>query len=414
MTKIAKYAGIALLVVALLLLFAANNALASIVEAFRPGYGVWAHLVLAGVELVAIGSFAASLFLRDKALRIKPNPSDEERRAFTRELGRRCARNSLTRHLDPADPHFLAQSLAILGEQADAEIKRTGQRVFLATALSQNGRLDGIIVFFVLCRLVWRISGIYNQRPHPGEILSLYSTVASSAFLAFSIEELDISTEIAASFGEMLHAATPAMATSAVPFVGSALQKFTSSVIDGSANCFLALRAGIIARNAFAFGIEGCEQPKRADVFKEAGTMLFSMSNGVLKVIVKAIKERFGRLVPGLGTRPRMPQTAACGQAAAATPGHTKIQSYTDAEFVDIATEERAATVPGNVLLRAGSAVGGTALRTGQAVVRPLAAPFRPRPAKTRVAPDMAADIPDAPTPDSRKNDLNDKDDESE
>ncbi len=373
MTKFAKYIGIALLVAALLLLLSANSALAAIANAIRPGWGVWAHIILAALEILAFLWFAGGLFFRDKALIIRRDPSEEDRQGFTRELMRRLRKNPLVSHLDADDPHYLAACMAELNGRADAEIRRTGQRVFLATALSQNGRLDAIIVFFVLCRLVWRISGIYNQRPHPAEIVSLYSAVITSSFLAFSFEELDLSTEVAVSFGEMIHATAPAMATSAVPFVGSALQKFTASVIDGAANCYLTLRAGIITRNAFAFNLEGERMPSRAEVFKEAGAILFSMSGGVLQIVAQTLKERFMRLAKAVQSA----ATGAAGMAQNLIPGANRASApievsstAEDAECLSITAEASE-----SLLWRAGKSVGSTAIRTGLAASRP----FRPK-----------------------------------
>ena len=272
-----------------LILVSFNQNLAGLAEGFFPGSAFWVHIGLFAVEGLALFLFWRGLFGRKHHLIFKKERDEAEKRAFAKELVRRMRKNAHLPHaeLDPKADDYLDKCLASLKEKADAEIKITAERIFLATALSQNGRIDAIIVFVSLCRLVWRISAIYNQRPNPGEILSLYWAVITATFLAFSLEELDLSTEITVGFGESLHAAAPAAVSGSVPFVGTALKKFTASVIDGSANAYLALRAGLITRNAYMYALEG--QPERVTVYREAGAILFSMANRLVDRIAKTI-----------------------------------------------------------------------------------------------------------------------------
>jgi hypothetical protein len=189
----------------------------------------------------------------------------------------------------PGDAERVAACMKLLRAKADGEIERNAKRVFLATALSQNGRLDALIVFFSLCRLVWRISAIYNQRPHPREIASLYWAVVSSTFLALSLDELDLTTEISVGFSQAFHAVAPAGLTASIPFAGKALHTFTASAIDGAVNCYLALRAGIIARNAYAYAFAQDKRPTRADVYREAGSLLLSLSTSLMDKLAKGL-----------------------------------------------------------------------------------------------------------------------------
>jgi|GEM_PF-1253701 len=275
-----------------LILISFNQNLAGLVEGFFPGSTFWVHTGLLTVEALAFLLFWRALFGRRHHLVFKKELADHEKAAFAKELARRMRKNGNLPHeeLDPSADDYLEKCLAHLKDKADREIKVTAERIFLATALSQNGRIDAIIVFVSLCRLVWRISSIYNQRPNPGEVLSLYWAVVTATFLAFSLEALDLSTEITVGFGESLHAVAPAAVSGGVPFVGTALKKFTSSAIDGSANAYLALRAGLITRNAYMYALEG--QPERVAVYREAGSILLSMANRVVDKIAKTIGEK--------------------------------------------------------------------------------------------------------------------------
>lgn len=297
-----QYILMAVAVLFILLLLFINSNLAGLAEMLYPGSGLWAHAVLAMAEILAIGWFWRGLFRGPKHLLLMDRDTPEAKQAFSRELTRRMRGNPHIRQagivreapFGEEDDEYLERCLNVLKDKADAEIKQNARRIFLATALSQNGRLDALIVFVSLCRLVWRVSSIYNQRPHPSEIASLYWAVVSSTFLAFSIEELDIATEISIGFGESFQAMAPAGLTASIPFAGKALQTFTASTIDGATNCYLALRAGIITRNAYIYGARNEEKPSRAMVFREAGAVLFEMSQELVGKVAGAVASNIG------------------------------------------------------------------------------------------------------------------------
>ncbi|CAK7043453.1 MAG: hypothetical protein DELT_02928 [Desulfovibrio sp.] len=300
--RILKYVLAAFAVLFVLLVLTVNANLASLAGSLYPGAAPWTHLALIVIELLGFFWFWRGIFGgKEHLLRINDR-TPEGRKAFADELACRLRDNPHVRAAGlspegPNDKEGIEACLQALNARANEEIEQNARRIFLATALAQNGRLDAIIVFFSLCRLIWRISGIYNQRPHPREIAALYWAVVSSTFIALSLEELDITTEISVGFGQAVHAMAPASLTSSIPFAGKALQTFTAATIDGAANCYLALRAGIIARNAFAYAFEE-KRPSRAAVYREAGAHLLGMSTslmdklgtGVADVLTGAVK----------------------------------------------------------------------------------------------------------------------------
>lgn len=295
--RILKYLLLFLITLGLFLLLFINSNLAAVADMVRPGAGLWTHVALLGFEVLALGWFWRGLFRGPRHLLLLDKTTPEAQLGFEKELKRRMRSNAYIKKsgINPLlengreDPEYLERCMETLKQAADEEIKRSARRVFLATALVQNGRLDALIVFAALCRLVWRVSSIYNQRPHPNELLSLYWAVASTTFLAFSIEELDIATEVTVGFGEALHAIAPAGFTASIPFAGSVLQTFTASTIDGTANCYLALRAGIITRNAYSYSWRLEKKPSRADVFKEAGALLMGMSQELVSKVATTV-----------------------------------------------------------------------------------------------------------------------------
>ncbi|MDR0465758.1 MAG: YcjF family protein [Deltaproteobacteria bacterium] len=279
-----------------------NGNLASLAEAIHPGSLWWAHGALLCAEATALFLFWRGVAGGHKHLLLLDDAGPEAGERFAKELARRMRSNPHVREAGvtpdgPDDAAYIAECMALLRAKADEEIERNAKRIFLATALSHNGRLDALIVFFSLCRLVWRIAAIYNQRPHPREIASLYWTVVTSTFLALSLEELDLTTEISAGFGQAFHVAAPAGLTASIPFAGKALQTFTAAAIDGALNCFLALRAGIIARNAYDYAFAGQPRPSRTDVYLEAGSVLRVMSASLMERLARGLTDALGEVV---------------------------------------------------------------------------------------------------------------------
>ena len=306
--RILKVMLIAMSILFVLMVLFINRNLAAFAEWLYRGSEPWAHIILLSIELAAFFWFWRGLFGGHKhLLPMGRDTSDEERALFTEELARRMRKNPLLRKEGllpenfPSEEEYIEASLSFFKASSDQEIKQTARRIFLATALSQNGRLDALIVFVCLCRLVWRVSAIYNQRPHPREVVSLYWAVVTSTFLAFSLEELNITTEIVVGFGEAFRAMIPAGVTASIPFAGKALQSFTASTIDGAANCYLALRAGIITRNAYAYGAKQEKSPSRAAVFREAGVMLYDMSAGMVEQVAATVADCLAGAVKNAG-----------------------------------------------------------------------------------------------------------------
>ncbi|MDO5537637.1 MAG: DUF697 domain-containing protein, partial [Desulfovibrionaceae bacterium] len=176
-------------------------------------------------------------------------------------------------------------------KKAEEIIRSDSRKIFLGTALSQNGRLDALIVFIALARMVWRISRVYNQRPTPAEIWSVYSTVSSSAFIAFSIDALDIPSTVTEAMNSLFPAVAPHMAGTSVPFMGNAMHVFTSSMLDGAANGLLAVRAGILTKNAFRFATLD-EPASRSMSTKEITQAMLALSKECLGDITIGLKDQ--------------------------------------------------------------------------------------------------------------------------
>ena len=129
----------------------------------------------------------------------------------------------------------MGAALAVLDKHADAVVTEAASAVFLSTAVLQSGRLDVLVVFAAQTRLIWKVAHVYYQRPSLRDFVQLYANVASTAFIAAGIEDVDVDVLVSTIFGSTV-AAIPGM------------HLLTSSVLSGSANAFLTLRVGMITK----------------------------------------------------------------------------------------------------------------------------------------------------------------------
>ena len=91
----------------------------------------------------------------------------------------------------PTDRRGIDEALRVLDDDANAIIKQMASTVFLTTAVSQSGRLDGLLVLAAQSRMVWRVAHLYYQRPSLREMLYLYANVAATSFVAGELDDLE-------------------------------------------------------------------------------------------------------------------------------------------------------------------------------------------------------------------------------
>ena len=293
------------IVLFLLLIFQIDSFILQCTEAFWPGLGAYVCTFLVVAEALAFVVLYKAWFGRESKLLLKVDATDAERKVFAEELKKRLSQNPEIRAqgFEVNAPEFLPHALQHLDSLAEAEIRDQGRKVFLATALSQNGRLDALIMFFSLCRMIWRISKIYNQKPTPEEVWSLAQTVSSSTFVAFSIEALDIPKTITEAMHELVPSVAPAMAAGAMPLVGSAVHVFTASLLDGAANCLLVVRAGVITKRAYTYGVLGGQDSLRSSCIKETASTLLDITQESVGYVAQALKREIQDLSVNSGKK---------------------------------------------------------------------------------------------------------------
>jgi hypothetical protein len=249
-------------------------------------------VMLAGAALITPIVIIARL---PRAL-VPPAATDLEAvEAYREQLTQRLSRNSyLTANpIDLSGEAGLTAAIQLLNARADQLTKRAAATAFVSTAISQNGRLDAMMVLAMQLRLVWQIAQLYRQRPHWRELLNLYSNVAVTALLVSEIEDLDISEQIEPIVASVLGSGV----VSAVPGVGTvAVNILTNSLIEGTANAFLTLRIGSVTRLYCGALTKLDKRLVRRSATVAAAAMLGSIVRESAGVVSKAILNAVGEV----------------------------------------------------------------------------------------------------------------------
>lgn len=236
--------------------------------AVHPALGYFvAGLLVLGVALLVV--YPIVRLLRLPGALVRPSStSGHEWDRFIRRYGRRLSKNRLIKSgyagFDDLESALsggsgsgqaleteIAKAVTYLDDHAKQTIARHAAAVFTATAISQSGRLDAAVVISAQLRMVKEIGEIYYQRPRPRELWSLYANVGASTFLAGEIQDSEVLA--------VLGAPVSASLTGMIPMGGvdPLVTLLVNSLLDGSANAFLTLRVGAVARRYCGLRLEG-------------------------------------------------------------------------------------------------------------------------------------------------------------
>lgn len=177
----------------------------------------------------------------------KPNTDNEkELELYKEEVIKRLNNNKILQvnGIYPENDADIVDSVKILDKEAEKIITDNASWVFISTAISQNGKLDGLITLFLQLRMIYNISRIYYQKPRIKELYKLYANVILTVFLVTRIEDINISEHLEPVISKF----TPAKMIGSIPAVGSGIGLLTNMLFDGATNCFLTLRIGYMTR----------------------------------------------------------------------------------------------------------------------------------------------------------------------
>jgi hypothetical protein len=257
------------------------------------GWGlVLCYGAMAGVPVV--------LFLRLPGP-LKPPESDQgpEFASHVKALGARLAANPHLAGSAFADRAQVEEGLRVLGTKADAVVQESASIIFVSTAVSQSGRLDAFLVLAAQTRMIWRIAHLYHQRPSLKEMIQLYGNVAGTAFVAGELQDIDLSDQVE----PILSSAVSALGVT-IPGFQLAGSILASCVLSGSANAFLTLRVGMIAkRYCGALVLEPRPSLRRAataEAARQLGTIVADGTGKISKAVWRASVDKVGGAVSGV------------------------------------------------------------------------------------------------------------------
>lgn len=307
----------------------------------NPSFGnfvFWA-LILVYAILIFIPVF---LFLSlPKSL--KPPKSDDapEFNVYLTAVKKRLAPNSHVKGLELLNRQNVEEALSILGKKSDEIIRQTASTVFISTAISQSGRLDAFLVLSAQSRMIWRIARLYYQRPTLRDLIQLYANVAGTVFLASELDDVDISEQVE----PVLSSTLGALAVS-IPGVQLAASLLVNSVVTGTANAFLTLRVGIIARRYCGSLVIAEKRTLRRAASAEAAKLLGSIvrqgTTKLSKALWKVSKGKVGGLFSGVKEYAKE-----AGSSLLAKVGLQKTKEALDAEIEAITSKTTDRSGPG-------------------------------------------------------------------
>jgi len=253
-------------------------------------------LVLVGVGIGLLVVYPVVRILRlPPTLRRPAEAAGPKWEAFVTRYGRRLAGNPRLAQYEglprlraalaarPRDAAVLeaeaALAVAHLDAQARDVILRHATAVFASTAISQSGRLDTAIVLSTQLRLVKEVAEVYVQRPSMRELTRLYAQVGATAFVAGEIQDSELLAVLGAPFTTSL--------SGFIPFPGSTplITLLVNSLLDGSANGFLTLRIGLLARRYAGLRVEAdASRVARSASLEAAGLLGGVVSHGAARV----------------------------------------------------------------------------------------------------------------------------------
>ena len=256
------------------------------------GYAVLT-LIIAGFMAIIFVPVAAFLGLR-KRPEIPKSKESPEYAAYLEGLKQSLYSNRILKEKGFAfnDAEELSpqmdKALAILGVEADKVIKSSASAVFVTTAISQNGSLDGVFVLASITRTVWDISRIYRQRPGIRDLAYLYGNIGATVLAARGIEDLDLLDE---QLEPILASVLGGGLGSLLPGAVHITNLIANSITEGSVNAMLSLRVGAMAKRYCASTVEIDRKLLRRSATLEAVSLL----GGIIKENSAIIVSSFGK-----------------------------------------------------------------------------------------------------------------------
>lgn len=268
------------------------NQTAQVVEFAERIDPLFGSIVLYGllVIYVVLAVIPFYLFLRlPKPLTMPDSENSDGYNTYIQRLTARLKRNKYIKESSYQlnSKEELLNAINYLGSKADEDIQNTAKVVFVSTAVSQSGKLDGFIVLIMLTKMIWRVAHIYNQRPVLREIIQLYANVAGTSLVAMELEEIDIGEQIE----PILENVIGASLAGAIPGLQQISSFIFGCIMEGSINAYLTLRVGSITKRYCGSLVKPERKTLRRLASVEAAGQLGKIIKGSGSEVVDKIKK---------------------------------------------------------------------------------------------------------------------------
>lgn len=191
-----------------------------------------------------------------------------------------------------SDEAVLERAYQVLKIRGDEMMRTDASAVFLTTAVSQNGVLDGLTVLAALIKLVYNLTTLYENRPDIRRITYLYGQIAGVVLLVRTIEDADLIEDQVEPLMASLLGGT---VISVIPGAVGITTLIVNSVVEGAVNSLLTLRVGAIAQRYLSqtmmFDKRLIRRSASLEATKQLGSILSENAVLVVKSFANATKD---------------------------------------------------------------------------------------------------------------------------
>ena len=261
--------------------------LVELADRIHPVFGTAVLTTILVVFLVGIGLPLYVFFRLPKPLIPPQQTTGPEYERYRERLEQRLSSNPLLGKQPAGQPFSIDEALETLDAIADRRTRDVASQVFLATAISQNGSVDALVVLGAQGKLVLDIAKIYYQRPTLRDLAYLYANVAATAFIAGELDDIDVAEQM-----QPIVTAVLGSSVAAIPGMSAAASLFVNSVVTGTGNAYLTLRVGIVARQYCGHRKDGDRKGIRRSAAVQALPLLGSIVRDGAASVASAIWDR--------------------------------------------------------------------------------------------------------------------------
>ena len=155
--------------------------------------------------------------------------SDESKRVIVNNIDNRDNLNQVLREVYDKE----------ISKKINKIINESATKVLVATAVSQNNKIDSATVILVNIKMIMRIVVVCGYHPTYPQLYKLIAKVFRNAIIAYTLQTTNVDEMIFEGINKLVKGAL-----SSIPFVS----EVTKSITQGAANSLLTLRIGIITR----------------------------------------------------------------------------------------------------------------------------------------------------------------------